>query len=150
MDLLEQAIAIAHQAHSGQVDKAGQPYIEHPLRVMAAVDSLEAKIVAVLHDVIEDTPLSLEDLGIFPTAVVAAINALTKRPSEDYEAYLTRVMADPLALVVKIADMTDNLDISRIPQPTAHDYTRLSKYQAALPRLKAKLKQLQAQEIKLD
>ncbi len=117
---------------------------------MAAVDSLEAKIVAVLHDVIEDTPISLEDLGMFPTAVVEAINTLTKRPNEDYEAYLTRVMADPLALVVKIADMTDNLDISRIPQPTARDYTRLSKYQATLPRLKAKLKQLQARAIKLD
>lgn len=139
--LLKEAIALAHRAHEGQVDKGGHPYIGHPLRVMAAVEDGETKIVAVLHDAIEDSDLSLADLTAaeFPPRITQALDAITKRAGEDYEAYLQRVMANPLALGVKIADMEDNCDLSRISQPTAKDYARLAKYQGILPRLKAAL-----------
>ncbi|MEA5418722.1 GTP pyrophosphokinase [Spirulina sp. CCNP1310] len=139
--LLNVAIALAHQAHQGQMDKGGHPYIGHPLRVMAAMGDEEAKIVAVLHDAIEDSDLSLADLTAagFPAVITQALDALTKRAGEAYEDYLQRVMANPLALRVKIADMEDNCDLSRIAQPTAKDYARLAKYQGILPRLKAAL-----------
>lgn len=140
-ELSAAAIALAHRAHGGQVDKGGHPYIGHPLRVMAAVGDGEAQIVAVLHDAIEDSDLSLADLTAagFPALIIEALDAITKRAGEPYEAYLQRVMTHPLALRVKIADMEDNCDLSRISQPTAQDYDRLAKYQSILPRLKAAL-----------
>jgi len=135
--LLQKAIDLAHQAHAQQVDKGGQPYINHPLRVMAKMETLQEKIVAVLHDVVEDSDLTLEDLLVqgFPADIVDSIAALTKIAGEEYETYLQRVMENAIALRVKIADMTDNLDISRIPHPTAKDWQRLNKYQQILPRL---------------
>lgn len=137
--LLEKAIAIAHQAHAHQVDKGGQPYINHPLRVMAAMGTCPEKIVAVLHDAVEDSDLTLGDLydAGFPEEVVEAIAAITKKNGEDYEAYLQRVMGKAIALRVKIADMTDNMDLSRIAHPTAKDWQRLAKYQQILPRLES-------------
>lgn len=137
--LLQKAIDLAHQAHAQQVDKGGQPYINHPLRVMAKMETPREKIVAVLHDAVEDSALTLEDLlnQGFPADIVDSIAALTKISGEDYEAYLQRVMGNAIALRVKIADMTDNLDISRIPHPTAKDWQRLAKYQQILPRLQA-------------
>ena len=139
--LLRDAIALSTQYHAHQVDKAGKPYISHPLRVMAAVDSPTAKIVGVLHDAVEDTALTLPDLAEagFPATILVAIDAITKRPQEPYETYLTRVMANPIALRVKIADMTDNMDISRIAHPTDKDWARLKKYEGILPRLQQKL-----------
>jgi len=136
--LLQKAIALAHQCHFQQVDKAGQPYINHPLRVMAKMVSWQEKIAAVLHDAVEDSDLSLVDLpkAGFPPEIVEAIAALTKNPGEDYEDYLQRVMGNAIALEVKIADMTDNMDISRIPNPSPKDWQRLAKYQQTLPRLK--------------
>jgi (p)ppGpp synthase/HD superfamily hydrolase len=142
--LLDRAIALARKAHEGQVDKAGLPYIGHPIRVMNNLADVEEKIVGVLHDVVEDSDLTLDtlrELG-FTEVVVEAIDALTKRSGENYEAYLSRVMSNPIALKVKIADMKDNLDIDRIPHPTEKDYQRLKKYQTTLPRLLAALAQL--------
>ncbi|MGK7917698.1 MAG: GTP pyrophosphokinase [Prochloraceae cyanobacterium] len=135
--LLERAIKLAQIAHQGQVDKAGSPYIGHPLRVMNSLSTLEEKIVGVLHDAIEDSSLDLKDLREqdFPTHIVEAINAITKRKEEDYETYLTRVMSNYIALRVKIADMQDNMDLSRIASPTVKDRQRLAKYQTTLPRL---------------
>lgn len=134
---LARAVELAREAHAGQVDKAGAPYIEHPLRVMAALEGAEAKMVGVLHDIVEDTEVTLEALREvgFSAAVVRAVDALTKRDGEDYEAYLARVIADPLAVRAKIADMTDNMDLSRIPSPTEKDRRRLEKYQRIMPRL---------------
>jgi len=139
--LLDLAISIAHQAHAGQVDKAGHPYIEHPLAVMAQVDTLAAKIVAVLHDAVEDSDLTIEQLVSqgFPAALTDSIVAITKIEGESYEEYLERVMSDPLALQVKVADMTHNLDLTRIAKPTAKDFARIEKYQEVIKRLKAAL-----------
>lgn len=133
-DLLTQAIELATKAHQGQVDKAGQPYINHSLRVMNMVTTLSEKIVAVLHDVIEDSDLTLEELVNlgFPQDIIAAIDAMTKRPKEDYDLYLNRVKSSAIATQVKIADLRDNMDISRIANPTDKDYQRLEKYKKAL------------------
>ncbi len=137
MGAIDRAIALAHQAHAQQVDKAGKPYIDHPLRVMAKMATWQEKIVAVLHDAIEDSDLTLADLHSagFPPEVVEAIAAITKNEGEDYETYLQRVMGNAIAIKVKIADMTDNMDMSRIPHPTDKDWQRLAKYQQILPQL---------------
>lgn len=137
--LLERAIQLATQAHEGQVDKAGKPYIGHPLRVMNNLTTLEEKIVGVLHDTIEDTNLTLHQLSQqgFSTEIIAAVEAITKRHGEDYETYLQRVLKNAIALKVKIADMSDNLDETRIAKPTERDEQRWEKYKAILPRLLA-------------
>jgi GTP diphosphokinase / guanosine-3',5'-bis(diphosphate) 3'-diphosphatase len=138
---LNRAIVLAEHAHRGQVDKAGKPYIEHPLRVMQGMDSDIARIVAVLHDAVEDSALTLEQLleAGFDTDIVMAIDAITKRPEEVYDIYLERIMANPVALQVKIADMLDNMNIARIAEPTPKDWQRLEKYREILPKLQAAL-----------
>ena len=110
---------------------------------MAAGQTLPEQIVGVLHDAVEDSDLTLEELAEagFPKEILAAIDAITKREYEPYDTYLERVMANAIALRVKIADMTDNMDISRIAHPTQKDWTRLEKYQAILPRLQQRLKE---------
>ena len=135
--LLALAIAIANQAHAGQLDKAGKPDISHPLTVMAQMDTLESKIVAVLHDAIEDSDLKIEDLVEqgFPKFITDAITAITKLEGEPYEGYILRVKSNAIARKVKIADVTHNMDISRISNPTEKDFQRLEKYQKVLQEL---------------
>ena len=134
---IERAIAIALAAHDGQVDKAGAPYIFHPLRMMLSLASLEERMVAVLHDVVEDSDVTLDRLRAegFPDAVVAAIDALTKRDGEEYEVFIRRVGPLPLARRVKLADLRDNADLSRISQLTEKDRQRLAKYRRAIATL---------------
>ena len=131
MSTLERAIEIASSAHAGQVDKAGQPYTFHPIRVMNRVETEHEKMAAVLHDVVEDTPITLEDLkreGFLPE-VVQAIDALTKRPGETRLEAAKRAATHPLARMVKLADNAENMDLSRIPNPTERDYERLREYE---------------------
>ncbi|UUM26723.1 guanosine-3',5'-bis(diphosphate) 3'-pyrophosphohydrolase [Acinetobacter colistiniresistens] len=130
MATLEQAIAFAAQQHAGQVDKANAPYILHPLRVMLNVPDLEHKIVAVLHDILEDTDTSTGDLYAlgFQTHIVEAIVALTKKQGESRLQAVQRTVQNPIARVVKLADITDNMDLSRIPEPTRKDFERLNEY----------------------
>lgn len=139
MHLLEQAILIATHAHAGQVDKGGQPYILHPLSVMNRVHTIEQKIVAVLHDMIEDTDITLDQLqeAGFPQPILAAVNTLTRRPEESYEEYIERVSQNPLATVVKLADLTENMNLLRIPSPTPKDDQRIQRYQKAYQRLQS-------------
>lgn len=134
MSTLERAIEIARKAHEGQVDRGGAPYVEHPLRMMERVGPEEAKIVAVLHDVVEDTPVTLEDLRKegFSENVVEAVEALTKRPGESYELFIFRAASNDIARTVKLVDLLDNCDLSRIPYPGPEDYERLKKYQGAI------------------
>jgi len=138
MASLEKAIAIAVEAHAGVVDKGGQPYVLHPLRVMFSVESEHERIAAVLHDVVEDTAWTLEQLAGqgFAEEVVAAIDALTKRDGEQRLDSAKRARRDPIARQVKIADVTDNMDISRIPEPTARDHERLEEYAAVIAYLR--------------
>lgn len=131
MSTLERAIEIAARSHAGQVDKAGQPYILHPLRLMMAVQTPQAQMAAVLHDVVEDTPVTYADLEQegFPPEVLAAIQALTKQPGESRLAAAARARQHPIARLVKLADVTDNMNLSRIPEPTQQDWDRLEEYQ---------------------
>ncbi len=128
--LIEQALQIALEAHKGQKDHSGQPYITHPLRVMARINKERQQIVAILHDVVEDSKITLDELrrrGI-PDDMVAAVDALTKRKGESYEAQLERARANPLAREVKLADLQDNMDIRRRAPLDANDLEKLNKY----------------------
>jgi GTP diphosphokinase / guanosine-3',5'-bis(diphosphate) 3'-diphosphatase len=140
--MLNKAIELAKIAHEGQLDKGGSPYIDHPLRVMNALESDEEKIVGVLHDAVEDSNLTLEDLGAagFGDRIIEAVDAITKREGEKRKDYLNRVMDNRLALKVKIADMSDNADISRIPNPTDKDRERTKIYNKTILKLQKKLK----------
>ena len=127
---LERAIEIAAKAHAGQVDKGGQPYILHPLRVMLRVPEAESRIVAVLHDVVEDAEITYDDLRAegFSGSVLAALEALTKQPGESRTDAARRARANPIAREVKLADNAENMDLSRIPEPTEKDYKRIVEY----------------------
>lgn len=131
MSTLERAISIAALAHAGQVDKAGQPYILHPLRVMLRVNSDEERIAAVLHDVVEDTDVSLAQLTDegFSQTIVSAIEALTKRPGENRLEAALRAAANPIARIVKLSDNAENMDLSRIANPTEKDFARMKEYE---------------------
>lgn len=137
--LLERAIAIAEQQHAGQVDKAGRPYIEHPLRVMNTMSSDAERIVAVLHDVIEDTNLTLNQLAAegFPGYVLDALDSVTRRAAETYDAFVVRAAKDPIGRRVKYADLQDNANLARIAAPTATDLARTEKYRRAMAQLDA-------------
>lgn len=134
---LSTAIILATKAHDRQVDKLGQPYILHSLRVMQAMETEEERIVAVLHDVVEDTPLTIDDLYSYslPQHLGAAIDALTRREGEPYlPDYITRVAANPLARKVKLADLADNLSPSRFV-PGSEAASRSRRYWKALAML---------------
>lgn len=141
---LERAIEIAVSAHRGQTDKAGQPYILHPLRVMLACESDVARIVAVLHDVIEDTdwaPDALRAEGV-SDEIIAALDTVTRRHDETYSEFIERASRNEIGRAVKIADIHDNLDLSRIAQPTQADFARMDRYRAALRHLGGQLSKL--------
>ena len=131
MTTLEQAISLAAKQHEGQVDKANAPYILHPLRVMLNVPTIEHKIVAVLHDILEDTETTIEDLYQFgfQEHIIDAIVALTKKQGETRLEAAQRARQNPIARVVKLADINDNMNLSRIQSPTVKDFERLKEYQ---------------------
>lgn len=134
MSNLDTAIAIASKAHAGQVDKAGQPYILHPLRLMLKFRNEEEMIVAVLHDVVEDSDISLNELknSGFSEAITQAIDCLSKRNGESYDDFILRVANNALARKVKIEDIKDNLDLTRIEHIDAKVLARVEKYHRAL------------------
>lgn len=136
---LAEAILLAVTAHQGQVDKAGAPYVLHPLRMMLRVTGEAVQMAAVLHDVVEDTPVTLDDLRArgYPAAVVEAVDHLTHRDGESYEVFVERVAADPIARRVKLGDLEDNMDIRRLPDVTERDRERLARYLRAWRRLQA-------------
>ncbi|MGZ4808099.1 MAG: HD domain-containing protein [Thermoanaerobaculia bacterium] len=138
MSTLERAIEIAAGKHAGQTDKAGAPYILHPLRVMLRVSTNDERITAVLHDVVEDCGVTLEDLRAegFSPDVLRAIESVTKREGESYDAFVARAAADPIGRRVKLADLEDNSDLTRIAIPTDRDRERVDKYARALQYLR--------------
>ena len=138
--MLERAIEIAVEAHKGQVDKGGSPYILHPLRVMMSVHGESEKIVGVLHDVVEDSDWTFEDLLAdgFSAEVIEALKSVTKNSdNEDYDSFIQRAMQNPIGRKVKIADIRDNLDVTRISNITDKDVKRINKYKKALKILTA-------------
>lgn len=132
MATLEKAIEIAARAHAGQTDKGGEPYILHPLRVMLRMNNNLERMAAVLHDVVEDSDITLEKLSEegFSPEVTEAVAALTKLPGETRLQAAARAARNPIARVVKLADNAENMDISRIPNPTEKDIARLHEYEA--------------------
>ena len=132
--IVDLALSIARKAHEGQLDKAGVDYIEHPIYVASQVDTEEEKAVALLHDVIEDSPVSAEELlqAGLPETVVTAVQVLTKKKEQDYQTYLETVKKNPLARVVKLADLEHNSDLSRLSSITEKDRERLKKYKKAI------------------
>lgn len=136
MDKIEQlnlAIRIATDHHSQQIDKSGKPYILHPLWVMTNVDSLEEKIVAVLHDIVEDTDITIEDLIFsgFNEEIILAIDILTKKKNQKYDEYIELIGQNNLARKVKMADLTHNMDLTRLKEVTEKDKKRYVKYKNA-------------------
>ena len=138
MSSIEKAIAIAVEAHKGQEDKAGDPYILHPLRVMFRMDTKEEMIVAVLHDVLEDTaitPDQLKEMG-FSETVLEALDSVTKKVGEKYEDFVQRAALHPIGKKIKLADLRDNMDLSRLEKITDQDIERVKKYHGALKIIK--------------
>ncbi|QLY82088.1 GTP pyrophosphokinase [Clostridium intestinale] len=135
ISLLEKSIIIATKAHSGQFDKGGSPYILHPLRVMLSLDNDEDRIVGILHDVLEDTSITLqhlEDNGFLgETKILEALDSISRKSNESYEDFILRVKINPIALRVKLSDLKDNMNISRINNPTEKDFARIEKYKKA-------------------
>lgn len=140
---LEDAIQTALDAHRGQTDKGGHPYILHPLRLMLSMASEQEKIVAILHDVIEDNPDytidSIRQAG-YPDDICEALTCLTKIPGEVYADFIRRIKPNPLATKVKLADLADNMDITRLGNITESDLQRLSRYKLAWEQLKPRAK----------
>jgi (p)ppGpp synthase/HD superfamily hydrolase len=134
---LEDAIALAAKAHAGQTDKAGAPYVLHLLRVMQAQSSTEARMAGVLHDLVEDTGYTSGDLEErdYPSEVIEALRRVTKRDEESYQEFADRAGRHSVARNVKIADLEDNRDVTRLDHLTEEDAERLAKYRRAHRRL---------------
>ena len=139
--MLDKAIRIATVAHEGQKDKAGAAYILHPLRVMMTLSDETERICAVLHDVIEDTDITIEDLWNegFSKDILTTLEFLSKRENETYDSFIKRILNNKLACKVKLADLNDNMDLSRIPNPSPKDYKRVEKYNKAKEQIKKSL-----------
>lgn len=129
-EFYNKALRIATRAHEGQKDKAGQDYVTHPIRVAERCDDPRAKVVALLHDTIEDTDVTADYLREegFTEEIVEAVLAVTRREGEDYEAFVRRAAQNELGRMVKLADLEDNMDIRRLPELTNRDVERLRKY----------------------
>lgn len=143
--LIEKAIEIALFVHSGKVDKAGAPYILHPLRLMMQMQTDEQKMIAVMHDVVEDGKKKGVDLEYlrkagFPKVVLENVKALTHNKDVNlYEEYVEKIRSFPIARIVKLADLYDNMNIKRIPHPKKDDFDRVEKYKRAVTLLKKDL-----------
>lgn len=129
--LLEKAIGLAKEKHKDQVDKGGNPYIEHPIAVMNRLKTTEQKIVGVLHDVVEDTDVTLDDLRNdgYPEFIVLGVDSVTRRDGETRAAFINRAKQNELGRPVKIEDLNENSDLTRIPNPQEKDYKRVEMYQ---------------------
>lgn len=135
--MLSEGIRIALEAHEGKTDRGGQPYILHPLRVMLAMKEDHLRLAAILHDVVEDSSITLGQLSAkgFPEDVVRIVGTLTRRELESYDDYISRVLLSEDACHVKLADLKDNMNLARIPEPNGEDFDRLERYEKAKERI---------------
>ena len=131
--LTKKAINIAYNAHMGQFDFFGIPYIFHPMHLAEQMDTEEECVVAILHDVVEDTDVTIEELEKdFPTQIIDAIKLLTHDKSVDYMDYINNLKANPIAKKVKLADLKHNSDLTRLDKITEKDLIRNEKYKKAI------------------
>ena len=136
--LLARAIAIAAVAHERQLDKAGAPYMLHPIRMMMRANTDDERIVAILHDVVEDSEWTLDELAAdgFPPHILAGIDGMTNRDGESYEAFIERAGRNPISARVKLLDLEDNMTITRLSEVTDKSVDRLKKYHRSYLRMK--------------
>ena len=128
--ILQHAIELATEAHKGQTDRAGKPYIGHITRVSRAGRTVEERMAGILHDIVEDTDWTfgrLADEGI-PLQVIEAVRCLTKQEGEDYNHFIERVKSNPIAIEVKLNDLRDNMDVTRMTEIDDWCITHLRKY----------------------
>ena len=135
--LIEKALSIALEAHKGQTDKYGQPYVLHPLRLMHRFRDPELQTIAILHDVVEDSDWTLDQLRNegFSDRIVGTVDALTRREEESYTSLIDRAADNPLARKVKLADLEDNMDIRRMKSIGDADRELLNRYRSAYEKL---------------
>jgi len=132
-DSVEKALELALEAHENQKDKAGEEYILHPIRVMQSVEFKDEKVVALLHDVVEDSSKSFEDLEEhFSEGIVSAVRCVTKKENESYSQFVGRAKSNSIAREVKMADIRDNMDLGRLEEVTEADLDRMKKYHKGL------------------
>jgi len=137
--MIEAAIKFALRAHAGQKQFNGDPYILHPLHVACHVDGMDEKAVALLHDTLEDSTITSDDLrqAGFAAHIVEAVELLTKPRPYIYEDYIRAIGKNPLARVVKMADLMHNMDLSRLPEITPKALNRDARYHQAYATLEA-------------
>lgn len=133
---LEEAIRLAVNYHAGQKDKSGEPYILHPLRLMLQMKTEEEMIIAVLHDIVEDSEINLQDIEeMFGSKIRDAVDAVTRRKDESYNDLLERVTMNKKAIKIKMKDLEDNINILRLKEVKEKDLQRVKKYHAAWNKL---------------
>ena len=132
--LTKKALSLCFEAHKDQVDKSGLPYVFHPFHLAMEMTDELSTVVALLHDVVEDTDYTLQDLEDmgFPPAVLDAIDLMTHREGVPYMEYVAAIQTNPLARIVKMADLRHNSNITRVDNPTEKDYARVEKYRQAM------------------
>ena len=132
--LTKKALSLCFEAHKDQVDKSGLPYVFHPFHLAMEMTDELSTVVALLHDVIEDTDYTLQDLEKmgFPPAVLETISLMTHREGVPYMEYVATIKTNPLARIVKMADLRHNSNIARVDNPTEKDYARVEKYRRAM------------------
>lgn len=133
-EMTKKAMAIAYNAHHGQKDKSGVPYVFHPFHVAEQMEDEDSTVVALLHDVVEDTPVTFSDLEKegFPEEILEALKLLTRKKGVSYQDYIKKIKENPLATRVKLADLDHNRDISRLGKMTKQDKERLRRYEQAV------------------
>jgi len=149
-DMIKKAYDYAAKAHAGQFDKGGKPYIEHVKHVADRINGdNNAKIVALLHDVVEDTDYTFEDIAAegFEDCILEALRIITKNTDIEYMEYIDNISSNELACKVKIVDLKHNMDLTRIPNPTDYDYRRIEKYKKALEYLEKNIKKTDGEDI---
>ena len=151
-DLLLKTLELVIKLFEGKTDKAGLPYYNHLLKVYANVDNYDEKIIALLHDVVEDTEVTFDDLKVYgyPENILEALRVLTKKKGEYYPDYIERIIDSNniQALNVKLADLKHNVDINRIENPNINDYERINKrYIPAINKIQNKLEQIKESKI---
>lgn len=146
-DLLERAIRLAAKVHKGQVDRFNKPYVLHVMRVMMRGHDKEEQVLGAIHDVLERSALTLDDLAKkdFPPRVLKALEHISRRPEEDYDQYIERVMQDPLAIRVKLHDLADKMDLLHVDTLSHADLKRYNKQLAAYHRMKKVVEEARAQ-----
>lgn len=137
--MTRKAMKIAYVAHAGQVDKTGVPYIYHPIHLAESMTEEKAVITALLHDVAEDTDITIDDLARegFHADILTALTLLTHNPAEEYMDYISRLSTCPLARKVKLADLRHNSDVTRLDAIDEKTARRLEKYRRAIQLLEA-------------